>query len=47
MTRENGGPLLNEVGALVTGDAEKADMPSTLFASVTTAKTASRKLQIL
>lgn len=47
MTRENGSALLNVVGALVTGNAEKAVMPSTLFASVITAKTASRKLQIL
>jgi len=33
-TRENVGPLLNEVGALVTGDTEKAEILNTYFASV-------------
>ncbi|PKU36575.1 rna-directed dna polymerase from mobile element jockey- hypothetical protein [Limosa lapponica baueri] len=37
-TRENMGPLLNEVGALVTEDAEKAELLNAFFASVFIAK---------
>ena len=33
-TRENVGPLLNEMGALATGDAEKAEILNAFFASV-------------
>ena len=32
--RENVGPLLNEMGALATGDAEKAEILNAFFASV-------------
>lgn len=44
--RENAGPLLNEVGALVTGDAEKVEILDAFFASVFTAKTAPWESQI-
>jgi len=37
-TRENVGPLLNEVGVLVTEDAEKAELLNASFASAFTAK---------
>lgn len=37
--RENVGPLLNKVSALVTGDAEEVDMMNTYLASVFTSKT--------
>ncbi|PKU37244.1 rna-directed dna polymerase from mobile element jockey- hypothetical protein [Limosa lapponica baueri] len=37
-TRENMGPLLNEVGALVMEDAEKLELLNAAFASVFTAK---------
>ena len=37
--KENVGPLLNEVGALVTKDTEKAELLNAFFASVFTAKT--------
>jgi len=33
-TRENVGPLLNEMGALVTGDTEKAEILNAFFVSV-------------
>ncbi|GAB0188533.1 mitochondrial enolase superfamily member 1 [Grus japonensis] len=36
--RENVGPLLNEVGALVTEDTEKVELLNAFFASVFTAK---------
>ncbi|KGL86842.1 hypothetical protein N301_02901, partial [Charadrius vociferus] len=35
-TRENVGPLLNETGAVVTDDAEKAELLNAFFASVFT-----------
>jgi len=38
-TRGKVGPLLNEVGALVTQDTEKAELLNAFFASVFTAKT--------
>ena len=37
-TKENVGPLLREVGVLVTEDAEKAKLQNAFFASVFTAK---------
>ena len=37
-TRENVGPLTKEVGALVTGHTEKAELLNAFFASVVTAK---------
>jgi len=37
-TRENVGPLLNEVGVMVTEDAEKAELLNAFFASVFSAK---------
>jgi len=46
-TRENVGPLLNEVGALVTGDAEKAEILNAFFASVCNAKTSPQESQTL
>ena len=38
-TREKVDPLLNEVSALVTGDAEKVEILNAFFASVFNAKT--------
>ena len=38
-TKENIGPLLNDVGALVTKGTEKAEVLNAFFASVFTAKT--------
>ena len=46
-TRENRGPLLNEVGALVTGDTEKAEIPNAFCASVFNAKTSPQESQTL
>ncbi|PKU32349.1 glycerol kinase [Limosa lapponica baueri] len=46
-TRENVGPLLNEVGALVMEDAEKAELLSAFFASVFTAKAGPQESQTL
>ena len=42
-TRENVGPRLNEVGALVTEDTEKAELLNAAFASVFTAKASPQK----
>jgi len=44
-TRENVGPLLNEVGALVMEDAEKAELLNAFFASFFTAKADLQALQ--
>jgi len=44
-TRENVGPLLNQVGVLVTEDAEKAELLNAAFASVFTAKASPQEYQ--
>ncbi|GAB0203755.1 mitochondrial enolase superfamily member 1 [Grus japonensis] len=46
-TRENVGPLLNEVGALVMEDTEKAELLNAAFASVFTAKVGPQETQTL
>ncbi|PKU33936.1 glycerol kinase [Limosa lapponica baueri] len=46
-TRENVSSLLNEVGALVTKDAEKAELMNAFFASVFTAKAGPQEPQTL
>ncbi|GAB0207863.1 hypothetical protein GRJ2_003252000 [Grus japonensis] len=46
-TRENVGLLLNEVGALVTEDTEKAELLNAFFASVFTAKVGPQESQTL
>jgi len=46
-TRDNVGPLLNEVGVLVTEDAEKAELPNAFFASVFNAKAGPQESQTL
>ncbi|GAB0209948.1 mitochondrial enolase superfamily member 1 [Grus japonensis] len=46
-TRENVGPLLNEVGALVEEDTEKAELLNAFFASVFTAKASPQETQTL
>ncbi|GAB0204970.1 mitochondrial enolase superfamily member 1 [Grus japonensis] len=46
-TRENVGPLLNEVGALVTEDTEKVELLNVFFASVFTAKASPQESQTL
>ncbi|PKU38767.1 hypothetical protein llap_10927 [Limosa lapponica baueri] len=43
--RENVGPLMNEVGALVVEDTEKAELLNAFFASVFTAKAAPHESQ--
>ncbi|PKU36828.1 rna-directed dna polymerase from mobile element jockey-like [Limosa lapponica baueri] len=45
--RENVGPLLNKVGALVMEDAEKAQLLNAFFASVFTAKAGPQESQTL
>lgn len=45
--RENVGPLINDVGTLVTWDTEKAELQNAFFASVFTDKTAPWIPQIL
>ncbi|GAB0209397.1 mitochondrial enolase superfamily member 1 [Grus japonensis] len=46
-TRENVGPLLNEVGALVMEDTEKVELLNAFFASVFTAKAGPQETQTL
>ncbi|GAB0208125.1 mitochondrial enolase superfamily member 1 [Grus japonensis] len=46
-TRENVGPLLNEVGALVTEDTEKVELLNAAFASAFTAKASPQETQTL
>ena len=46
-TRENVGPLLNEVGALVTRNAEKTEILNAFLASVFNAKTSPQESQTL
>jgi len=46
-TRDNVGPLLNEVGALVMEDAEKAELLNAFFASVFSAKAGPKESQAL
>jgi len=46
-TRENVGPLLNEVGVLMMEDAEKAQLLNAFFASVFTAKANPQESQSL
>ncbi|GAB0179468.1 mitochondrial enolase superfamily member 1 [Grus japonensis] len=46
-TRENVSPLLNEVGALVMEDTEKAELLNAFFASVFTAKAGPQESQTL
>ncbi|GAB0208111.1 mitochondrial enolase superfamily member 1 [Grus japonensis] len=46
-TRENVGPLPNEVGALVTEDTEKVELLNAAFASVFTAKASPQESQTL
>jgi len=46
-TRDNVGPLLNEVGVLVMEDAEKADLLNAAFASVFSAKAGPQESQAL
>jgi len=45
--KENVGPLLNEMGALVKGDGEKAEVLNAFFASVFNAKTSPQESQTL
>jgi len=46
-TRDNVGPLLNEVGVLVTEHAEKAELLNAFFASVFSAKASPQESQAL
>ncbi|KAJ7418157.1 hypothetical protein BTVI_30465 [Pitangus sulphuratus] len=46
-TRQNVGPLLNEVGALMMEDTEKVELLNTFFASVFTAKARPQESQTL
>lgn len=44
--KENMGPQLNEVGALVTEDTEEPEVLNTFFASVLNGKTGFQKYQV-
>ncbi|PKU42717.1 rna-directed dna polymerase from mobile element jockey-like [Limosa lapponica baueri] len=46
-TGENVGPLLNEMGAMVTEDTEKAELLNAFFASVFTAQASPQESQTL
>ena len=46
MTRDNVGPLLNEVGALAMEDTEKAELLNALSVSVFTAKAGPQESQV-
>jgi len=47
MTRENVGPLLNEMAALVREDTEKAELLNAFFVSIFTAKAGPQESQAL
>jgi len=46
-TRDNVGPLLNEVGVIVTEDVEKAELLNAAFASVLSSKAGPQESQAL
>ena len=46
-TRDNVGPLLNEVGVIVTEDVEKAELLNAAFASVLSSKAGPQESQAM